>query len=209
MKRHQFAVAFVLLTALSACSGGGSKKVLIMSSGKIIVNENAPVTVKLEPGTTHNEKEILLTSADKETITVDGGQGNKTFDVTEPGYYVLNLKPDTLVGGLVRYGTGGRTSNLTAEDVDHIVDSTQQLLLGQNVNDNSKTYFIPPFTLKKLTAESGSKIIGPYNGVPNSVEADASGKSPEMYKLFTNKQKRESLNELIMERSKSKLRTVE
>jgi hypothetical protein len=194
-------LSIFIIAALTGCSGAG-KKVLIMASGKITVDEKDQKNIKLEPGTTHNEKEIILSGGDKETLTVQAASGNKTYEVNEPGIYVLNLKPDTLVGGQVKYGTGNRTSNLTGEDVDRIIDSTQKLINGQNASDDNRTYFILPFTIKKITGNSESRIIGPYNGIPASLDAGSSGKAPEMYKLFTTKQKRESLEALIQERKK-------
>jgi hypothetical protein len=175
---------------------------MIMASGKVTVDAKDNKKITLEPGSTHTEKEVVLDGSEKETITVKGADGNKTFDLSEEGNYVLNLKQDTLIGGMVNYGTGGRTSNLTGEDVDNIIDSTQKLILGQNVSDESKTYFIPPFTIKKISANSNAKVVGPYNGIPSSVGVGEGGKAPEMYKLFTTKQKRESLQDLIRERKK-------
>ena len=203
MKQLKPALAVFLLAALMACSGGDKgKKVMIMASGKLTVDANDPKNIKLEGGTTHNEKEITLAGGEKETLTVQGPEGNKTYDVNESGYYVLNLKPDTLVGGVVRYGSSGMLTNLTGEQVDHIIDSTQKLMMGQNASDANKTYFIAPFTIKKVSENSGSRVIGPYNSIPRSVDVDESGKSPEMYKLFTNKQKRETLEDLQKQRNK-------
>ncbi|MEJ7737870.1 MAG: hypothetical protein WKF97_10625 [Chitinophagaceae bacterium] len=202
MKQGKLALGIIILAACSACSGGGSKKVLIMASGKLTVNESDSKNIKLEPGNTHNEKEIVVDGGDKQTLTVQSPDGDKTYEVNEAGHYVLNLKRDTLIGGLVRYGSTGMATNLSGEQVDHIIDSTQKLMLGQNASDESKSYFIAPFSIKKLSANADSKILGPYNGIPSSIDVDASGKGPEMYKLFTNKQKRETLEELIRQRSK-------
>ncbi len=202
MKQPALAVAIVFIALFTACSGG-NKKVMIMASGKVTVDEKDPKSIRLDPGTTHNEKEITLSGTGKETLTVQAPDGNKTYDLSENGNYVLNLKPDTLVGGIVRYGTGDRTSNLTSEDVDNIIDSTRKLMAGQNASDAGKTYFIAPFTLKMLSTNENAKIIGPYNGIPGSIDAGDSKTGPEVYKLFTNKQKRQSLEELETQRKKS------
>ena len=202
MKDIRFMAAVMCIAMLTACSGGNKKNIMIMASGKVTVGSSDNKNITLEPGTRHTEEEIVLESGDKETLTVQSPDGNKTYDLSEGGHYLLNLKKDTLVGGLVNYGTGARTSNLTGEDVDNIIDSTQKLIAGQNVSDESKTYFIPPFTMKKISDNAASKIIGPYNGIPGSISADGAGKAPEIYKLFTAKQKREDLEKLIMERKK-------
>ena len=201
MKSIKVVFSIVVVAVLTSCSGSSGKKVLIMSSGKLTIDAQDQKNIKLEPGTQHNEKEIILTG-DKETLNVQTPDGNKTYEVNEPGSYLLNLKRDTLVGGMVKYGASARTSSLTGEDVDNIIDSTQKLIQGQNVSDESKTYFIVPFTKKKISASSDAKIVGPYNGIPGAVDAGSSGKMPEIYKLFTNKDKRESLETLIKERKK-------
>ena len=203
MKQLKTGLSVAFFALLAACSGGGSKKVMIMASGKLGVSEDQK-TITLDPGTTHNEKEIDLAGSDKATLTVKGTPGgDKTFDVNENGHYVLNLKPDTLTGGLVRYGSTGMPVSLSNEQVDHIVDSTQQMMMGQNTGDANKTYFIAPFSLKKITGEEGSKIIGPYNGIPYSLDVDKSGKTPEVYKLSTNKQTRQTLEDLDKQRKKA------
>ncbi|MBE7173677.1 MAG: hypothetical protein INR73_24100 [Williamsia sp.] len=202
MKKVKMGLSVVLLALLAACSGGGGKKVLIMSSGKISVSEDQK-TITLDPGTTHNEKEIDLGSGEKITLTVKSPDGSKTYDVTENGHYLLNLKTDTLVGGVVRYGNSGIPTSLSNEQVDHIIDSTRQLMAGQNASDANKTYFLPPFVIKKITTEEGSKIVGPYNAIPRSVDVDQSGKTQEVYKFVTNKQTRETLDDLTKQRQKA------
>jgi hypothetical protein len=39
-------------------------------------------------------------------------------------------------------------------------------------------------------------VIGPYRGIPGSLEVDDNGKTPEVYKFFTNTQQRKSLDDL-------------
>lgn len=201
MKIIAVPLAFLIMATITSCSSSGGKKVVVMVSGKLTIDPNDQKNITIDPGTTHNEKEIVLTGSGKETLTVKSGGDTKTFDVDQAGHYLLNLKSDTLVGGLVNYGSGGKTSNLTGEDVDRMIDSTQQLLQGKNTSDAAKTYFIIPGTLKKISDNANSRIIGPYNGIPGTVDAE-DGKTPEMYKFFTNKQKRESLEDLIRERKK-------
>jgi len=179
----------------AACSPGVQKKVKIFSSGKIQVDE-ATKTVTLTPGTQHNEADLTLTDKDK-AITVKSEAGDQSYEVPDAGVYLLNLKTDTLIGNLVNFGNGGSTTSITTEQLEHIIDSTQQLINGQNASDANKTYFIVPKTIKKLTTNINAQLINPYNNIPYKVEADKDGKAPEIYKFFTAKQKRESLNELL------------
>lgn len=179
----------------AACSPGIEKKVKVMSSGKIQVDE-ATKAITLTPGTQHNEAELTLTEKEK-TVTVKSPEGDISFEVPDNGVYILNLKTDTLIGNMVNFGEGGVPSSISAEQLDHIIDSTQQLINGQNASDEKKTYFIVPKTIKKLTTNMNAQMINPYNNIPYKVEADKDGKAPEIYKFFTAKQKRESLNELV------------
>ncbi len=194
MKCTLFSTMFAVI-CFAACSPGVEKKVKVMSSGKIQVDE-ATKTITLTPGNQHNEAELILTEKDK-AITVKSAEGDNSFEVPEAGLYILNLKTDTLIGNLVNFGNGGAPSSISTEQLEHIIDSTQQLINGQNASDEKKTYFIVPKTIKKLTTNLNAQLINPYKNIPYKVEADKDGKAPEIYKFFTAMQKRESLNELI------------
>lgn len=168
-----------------------------MANGKITMDESKQ-KIKLEPSNTHTEQEIQFNSGDRMQLDVESTDGSvKTFDLNEDGIYVLNLKVDTLVGGVVNYSSEGRASSISGEQLERMVDSTRQLIEGKNVSDDKKTYFIIPWNMKKISTDANVRVIGPYKGIPYKVEADASGKAIEIYKFFTNKQKRETLDDLL------------
>ena len=191
-------LSFFAILSLAACSSNSdSKKLFILSSGKFKVDETQKA-ITLEPGNTHTEQEITYTDAGKVTVTVETPDGKKTYELPESGSYVLNLKNDTLTGGLVNYGSGPRATSMSNEQFDKMIDSSRQLIEGRNVSDEKKTYFIVPLAVKKISAGHSVKVVGPYKGIPYSIEPDKStGKVPEVYKFFTNKQQRESLNDLM------------
>jgi hypothetical protein len=195
-------ITFCLITLFfTACSGGGEKKVVVMASGSLTVTEK---TIKLEPSLTHNEQELIFTG-EKVTLTVQGGAGgDKNFDLADNGVYLLNLQTDTLIGGVVNYGSTGMPAFITAEVLDHIIDSTQQLMAGLNASDAKGTFFLPPLTIKKISAKSNAKIIGSFKGIPYKIEADNSGNVPEVFKFFTTKEKRETVKDLMEQRAKIK-----
>lgn len=196
MKCTLFSTLAIAMAFFAACSPGVQKKVVVMSSGKIQVDNNTK-TITLEPGTQHNEAELTLSGKDN-TVTVKGiPAGDKSFDVPENGLYLLNLKTDTLVGNIVNFGSSGVPTSITTEQLEHIIDSTQQLIDGKNASDANKTYFIVPNTIKKITTNMNAQLLNPYKNIPYKVEVDKDGKAPEIYKFYTDKQKRESLNELI------------
>jgi hypothetical protein len=200
MQRLTIAAACFVVIFFMACSGANhEKRIVVMASGKLTVTDKL---IELEPSFSHNEQELIFKD-DKLTITVKSTAGlNKTFDLTENGVYVLNLQTDTLTGGTVNYGASGRPGSITAEQRDHIIDSTQQLLLGKNVSDANGTYFLPPFTIKKVSAKMNTKIIGSFKGIPYSNSPDDSGSVPDVIKFSTNKEKRETLKELDSQKIK-------
>jgi hypothetical protein len=198
--KNFYSISFGLgLLLLVSCSGGGQKKIVVMASGKLSVSDK---TITIEPGTTHNEQDLVFTDS-KLTLTVKGNfGGDKTFDIAENGVYLLNLQVDTLIGGLVNYGKSGPPGSITEEALNHIIDSTHQLMEGKNANDAKGPFFLPPGTLKKVSTKDNARIIGSFKGIPASVEVDDSGNTAEIFKFFTNKQKRETINDLEIQRAK-------
>jgi hypothetical protein len=186
------------IVILSACSGSkGGKTLVIMSSGKMQVDKANPSTVNFEPGTQHNEEILTYSGEGKTTVTIKSSAGDKTYDLPDNGIYLLNLKKDTMIGSVVNFGSAGMPTAISGEQLEHIIDSTQQLLMGQNASDEKKTYFLAPGSVKKLSPNNTAKVLGPYNAIPYKVEADKEGNAPEYYKFFTNAQKREALGDLI------------
>lgn len=192
---------FAIAATFASCGGGGGheKKITIHSSGNFTVEGT---TITIEPGYTHNEKDLVL-KGEKINLAVKSSDGKTAnFDLTEDGTYLLNLQSDTLIGNLVNYGSGSKVSSITKEQLDHIIDSTIQLMEGRNASDANKTFFLPPFTIKKLSAQQNAVVISSFKPIPRSVDVDDKGNSPEVYKFFTNKQKRETLKDLQTERQK-------
>ena|SRR2546421_9577715 len=196
MKKIIISLPFACFLLASCSSDQHVKKVFILANGKFKVNESQKKII-LEPSNTHVEQELTFNAPDKVILSVETPGGTKTFDMPDNGSYVLNLKVDTLTGGLVNYGTSGRAASMSGEQFDKMIDSTKQLIEGRNANDQKKTFFIVPFSIKKISGATVVKVVGPYKGIPYSVEADNSGRVPEVYKFFTNKQQRESLDDLM------------
>jgi len=191
-------IALLPLVALllNACSGDadGGKKLMVISSGKFTVDK---YTITFEPGNQHNEQELIFKEKEKITITVKSTDGEKTYDMTEDGTWLLNLKKDTVVGGLVNYGDKGTPASISAEELNRIIDSTKQLMVGENTSFEKKNFNLPPNTIKKISNDLGANILSPYKLIPGKIELDKDGNAPEYYKFFTNSQKREALDEMM------------
>jgi hypothetical protein len=204
MKKLRILPAYCIALFCMACSGSANKnekRIMIMASGKITVTDK---TIEVAPSLTHNEQPAIFTD-DKLALTVKSTAGTtKTFDLTENGVYLLNLQTDTLIGGIVNYGAMGMPGSISAEEMDHIIDSTQKLMQGLNVNDAKGPYFIVPFNIKKISAKSNTKVVGSFKGIPYKNEADSDGNLPDVIKFFSVKQKRETLKDLMEQRAKIK-----
>lgn len=190
-----------VLAGLAGCGAKSMKKVIVMASGSITANGTS---IELDPSLTHNEKELFFEDAKLNLSVKSKGGESKSFEITDNGIYVLNLQTDTLIGGVVNYGATGVPGSISAEQLDHIIDSTQQLMTGAGASDAKNTFFIPPFNLKKVSSKDNARVIGSYKGIPYKVDTDESGKTPDIIKFFTNKQKRETLKDLMEQRAKIK-----
>src|SRR5690606_241589 len=96
----------------------------------------------------------------------------------------------------VNYGANAARERISDTELTQIIDSTRRLILGYGASDENKTYYILPFTVKKISDNLKSTVVGPYNNLPYQV-AGKDGAPPEVYKLYTNKQQRESLLDLF------------
>lgn len=195
MNRLSSAMLFLLIIALASCSPKETKKVVIMASGQLTVNKN---NIKLDPGTQHSEQTVSFSGDDRVVLNIQTPEGTDTIGIDENGLHVLNLKmQDTLVGGIVKYGEASSRTRVSDEELAHLIDSTRRLILGMGANDKDKTYFILPNTVKKISTDLSSIIVGPFQGIPYELDKKNDGKLPEVYKFYTNKQQRESLLSLF------------
>jgi hypothetical protein len=176
MKKYLSVV--LITTILASCSGGG-KKVLVMASGKVSADGN---TVTLQPGTTHNEITIV---PDGDSILVVSPSGTQGFSVRDDGYYLLNIKKDTIAGAFQQVGTDNSQQVISQESLKGRMDSLYKLMQGTNVSEKSRNYNIPPFTIARITRNINAQIIGPYLKLPASFDPST---EHEVYKFYTNKE---------------------
>lgn len=158
-----------------------------MASGDIQVSGN---TITLKPGNRHNES---IFNASGDSITVEAPSGTTSYAVEGAGFYLLNLKKDTLVGSYQRTGTDNSQQIISQESLKQRLDSLNQLLVGQNVAAATRNYNLPPFTIAKITDNKEAEIIGPYVSMPGSFDPT---KEHEIYKFYTNKEMAEIIQKL-------------
>jgi hypothetical protein len=191
MKKIRNMVCFFLCVALSACSGH-HKKILIFAGSEIQTDESQK-KITVSDGTTHHEKVLDFSSSSPVSIEITSSAGKYNLDATDDGLYIANLESDTVVGSFQHTGADNGKVTYTADRLKHAIDSLQELTTGLNVHPGSGNYFIPPGKMARITANTGSKVFGPFTTVPSGFDA---GSVPELYKFYTNSEVREIINKL-------------
>ena len=191
-KRIQVILAGVI--ALSACNSEVQKKVLIMGRGDIMVKEN---TVTMTKGTGYAEKEVAINEKGPATWAVETGDGKQTINLPDDkGYYILNLKTDTIVGSLQLIGKDLSNSKvMTQEELKLKIDSLVNLTLGKNVNFKTN-FLVVPNQVLKVSANTDARVFGPFKKIPAQLDVAADNKEPEIYKFYTNTELRDLIKTL-------------
>ncbi|WP_147204619.1 hypothetical protein [Segetibacter aerophilus] len=188
MKRIHLIALFSIVTFL-ACNEPVTKKVLVMGRGKIDAQEN---NITMTDGSSYVEETIEIKGDKPVTWNVTTPSGKTTVNIPEEkGFYILNLKTDTIVGSQQNIGQdlGGRT--MTQEELKVKIDSLIKLTTGANISLGGHNYFILPNQLIKISPNTEAKIFGPFTKIPGSFEADKDGNAPEIYKFYTNTEMRD------------------
>jgi hypothetical protein len=190
MQKHSGYLLVSVLLSLSACKGH-EKKILIYGSSDIKVDD-AKQHVTVSEGTTHHEQELDFSSGSPVTLDVQSPQGKLSVSAVDDGLYILNLKMDTVIGSYQHVGANAK-NNVSQDEAKHDLDSLQKLVLGQNVSEANRNYFIAPGKIVKVTAETNAKVFGPFTSIPGSFDA---GSAPEIYKFYTLPEVREIIERL-------------
>lgn len=192
--RNILPIAGIALIFLVSCSSGSQDLFVYTNNGATIDEASKVIVVKDTFG--HNDKEIKFSGADKKTLTVKLSSGDKTIDINEAGYFIVNAKArDTIIGGYQKYSTVQEANRvMTQEELAHNIDSLKQMITGANTNPANKTFFILPYTAAKITDNADAFIVGPYHRM-TSIEK-AGDKDPEVYRFYSIREVRETIGKL-------------
>lgn len=179
------------MICFAACKGH-EKKILVYASGDIQV-DNTKQHITVAEGTTHHEQELDFTTGDPVTLDIQSPQGKATLTATDDGLYIANLKTDTVVGSMQHVGAEGGEAKITQDALRQKLDSLQKLVVGQNVSEANKNYFIVPGKIVKISSNPKGKVFGPFTTVSSSFDA---GSVPEIYKFYSMKEMREIIGNL-------------
>jgi hypothetical protein len=184
-------IAIAGLVALTACKTQVKKKVMIIGKGDISA-EGANITLKGSSGS--SDKTVDL--GDETALQVTSPSGKTSVTVpNDPGFYILNLRADTIVGSKQNVGSDLSGRTITQEELKTKIDSLTQLTTGANVKARS-SYLILPNQLIKITDNEGARVFGPFTKIPATIDPEKNGKAPELYKFYTNTEMRELIANL-------------
>jgi co-chaperonin GroES (HSP10) len=191
MKRIVLCVTAVV--ALASCTQN-TKKVLVLSKGKATINKEAK-TITVDESTGHEEQTFDVDSGDKVVFSVKSQAGDGSVEFPTNGYYIVNAKNDTIVGGYQNYGAPeDRKTVFTQDDVKKKLDSLKLLVSNQNISAANRNFFILPNSAVKITDNLDAYIVGPYHRMTSVEEKD--GKAPEVYRFYSIKEVRETIDKL-------------
>ncbi len=190
-KFHSF-LFLTILASLTACKGH-EKKILVYASSDIQVDDSKQ-HITVSDGTTHHEQILDFSTGDPVTLEVQSPSGKISITAADDGFYILNLKNDTVVGSLRHVGTdNGIVPHYTQDQMKHIIDSVQKLMAGQNISEANRNYFIAPGKLVRISSETKGKVFGPYTSIPGSFDPAS---VPEIFKFYTVPEERENIARL-------------
>jgi len=176
---------------LAGCASH-SKHILLYASSDIQV-DNSQQQITVTDGTTQVEKELVFSGSDPVTLNITGPSGKYSLSVSGDGYFVANLKTDTVVGSYQHVGMGEGEGKITQDQLVRRIDSLKQLIAGLNISPAARNYFLPPGKFVKVSDRPDVKVFGPFTSIPAAFDA---GSVPELYKFYTNKEVREIIAKL-------------
>jgi hypothetical protein len=190
MKKIVFLFGAVLL--LASCK---DKKMIVMSKGPAEVNTDNK-TIKAKDGSGHEEKEVTLGGNDV-VYKISAPAGETSVELKGGGLFIVNVKNDTVIGSLQRYGDPKLAQNmLTQDNMKRQIDSLQLLVEGKNVSEANHNFFILPNTAVKISENTNAMVVGPYHRMRSAEKVD--GKDPEVYRFYSIKEVREMIGKLIV-----------
>lgn len=189
-KLSGFLLLFVTL-GFASCKGH-EKKILVYASSDIQV-DNSKQHITVSEGTTHHEQELDFTGADPVTLDIQSPAGKLSLSANEDGYYIVNLKNDTVLGSFQHVGADNGEARITQDALKLKLDSLQKLVQDQNVSEANRNYFIVPGKIVKISSNPNAKVFGPFTTIPGSFDA---GSVPEIYKFYSMKEVREIIDNL-------------
>lgn len=177
---------------LASCSSD-QKRVVVFSKGAVDINVDAK-TIKATDGAGHEEKTVDFVGKNIE-LSLNTPSGEAKVTLTENGYYIVNVKNDTIIGSQVNYTDPQLTNQvITQEVLKQKIDSLIGLTENRNVSKANGNFYILPNSTVHLTNNFDAIVVGPFHNMRSAEGKD--GKAPEVYRFYSIKEIRETIAKL-------------
>lgn len=193
MNKYSF-ISVMVIAIFFACNSPANQKVLIMGRGAIVTSGN-DITIK--DGSGYTEETVDVSGGKAISWNVTTPAGKTTVNISDQkGFYILNLKTDTIVGSRQIFGKDISSNHtMSQEELKIKIDSLTKLTAGANISTGNN-YIILPNEFKKISDNTDAQIYGPFTQIPGTLEEDKNGKAPEIYKFYTNSEMRALISNL-------------
>ncbi len=186
-------VACLALVVLAASCADNNKKIIVMSKGAADINTDTK-TITAKDGAGHDEKTISI-SDKKVSFKLITPAGDANVELLENGYYIINVKNDTIIGSYQQYTDPNLVKNVvTQEELKKKIDSLNSLVAGKNVSAANRNFFILPNTAVRISGNLDAIVVGPYHKMTSAEKVG--DKDPEVYRFYSIKEMREEIARL-------------
>ena len=181
-----------LMVLITSCANN-NKKIVVMSKGTADINTDTKV-ITAKDGAGHDEKTVNV-SGEKVSFKLSTPAGDANVELQQNGYYIINVKNDTIIGAYQQYSDPSQVKNVvTQEELKKKIDSLSLLSEGKNVSAANRNFFILPNTAAMITANQDAIIVGPYHKMTSAEKVG--DKDPEVYRFYSIKEIREEIARL-------------
>ncbi len=183
---------FTSIILLASCSSD-QKRVVIFSKGSVDINTDTK-TIKASDGAGHEDKTVDFVGKNI-ALTLNTPSGEAKVTLTENGYYIVNIKNDTIIGSQVNYVDPKlRNQVITQEALRYKIDSLHNLVNNKNVGKANRNFYILPNSAVHITDNFDAIIVGPFHNMRSAESKD--GKALEVYRFYSIKEIRETITKL-------------
>jgi hypothetical protein len=176
--KKPFRILISVIFFLGACTSH-QKKILVYANSPIEVDESQK-NITVTEGISQVEKELDFSGSAPVVLNITGPGGHYSLEATGDGFWLANLKKDTLVGSMQHIGET-QQSRITQEQLKIQLDSLKKLVQGTNISPAAKNYYVLPASIVKISDQTNAKIFGPFTSIPHDFDA---GTVAETYKFY-------------------------